>query len=88
MSSNLVVIPPGRGHSSQFEVTRTIGIDIIVGRYPEGTPLPRDADELELAPGLSSADHLPDITRCAASATASAINVPSLVALAITLLAA
>jgi hypothetical protein len=51
-------------------------------------PLPRDADALELAPELSSADHLPDITRCAASATASAINVPSLVALAMTLLAA
>ena len=44
MSSNLVVIPPGRGHSSQLEVTRTIGTDIIVGRYPEGTPLPRDAE--------------------------------------------
>jgi len=51
-------------------------------------PLLRDADEVELAPELSSALHLPDITRCAASATASAINVPSLVALAITLLAA
>jgi hypothetical protein len=37
---------------------------------------------------LSSVVHLPDITRCAASATASAISVPSLVALAITLLAA
>jgi hypothetical protein len=36
----------------------------------------------------SSAVHLPDSTRCAASATASAINVPSLVALDITLLAA
>jgi len=44
MTSSLVVIPPGRGHSSQLEVTRTIGIDIIVGRYPEGTPLPRDAE--------------------------------------------
>src|SRR5204863_8470698 len=43
MTSTLV-IPPGRGHSSQLEVTRTIGIDIIVGRYPEGTPLPRDAE--------------------------------------------
>jgi hypothetical protein len=32
--------------------------------------------------------HLPDMTRCAASATASAINEPSLVALATTLLAA
>ena len=43
MTSTLV-IPPGRGHSSQLEVTRTIGTDIIVGRYPEGTPLPRDAE--------------------------------------------
>jgi hypothetical protein len=50
----------------------------------------RDADEAALALALepSSAVHLPDITRCAASATASAINVPSLVALAITLVAA
>src|SRR5260370_39758418 len=43
MRSDLVVIPPGRGHSNQAEVTRTIGIDIIVGRYPEGTGLPRAA---------------------------------------------
>ena len=35
-----------------------------------------------------SALHLPDMTRCAASATASAISDPSLVALAMTLLAA
>ena len=35
-----------------------------------------------------SIDHLPDITRCAASATASAISEPSLVALDIMLLAA
>jgi DNA-binding FadR family transcriptional regulator len=44
MRSNFVVIAPGRGHSSQLEVTRTIGIDIIVGRYPEGIALPRDAE--------------------------------------------
>ncbi len=44
MTSHLFVIPPGRGHSSQVEVTRTIGIDIIAGRYPEGTALPRDAE--------------------------------------------
>ncbi len=44
MIRNLVVIPAGRGHSSQAEVTRTIGIDIIAGRYPEGTGLPRDAE--------------------------------------------
>jgi hypothetical protein len=50
------------------------------------------ADDDELLPPLalepSSAVHLPDITRCAASATASAISEPSLVALAIMLLAA
>ena len=42
--TNHLVIPAGRGHSSQLEVTRTIGIDIIVGRYPQGTGLPRDAE--------------------------------------------
>jgi hypothetical protein len=47
-----------------------------------------DADEALLAPALPSIDHLPLITRCAASATASAISEPSLVALAIMLLAA
>ena len=48
--------------------------------------LPRDEDELAL--DASSPAHLPDMTRCAASATASAISEPSLVALAIILLAA
>ena len=49
-----------------------------------------DDDEPELAPPLarSLGDHLPDITRCAASATASAMIEPSLVALETTLLAA
>ena len=42
----------------------------------------------ELALALPSIVHLPDMTRCAASATASAISEPSLVALAIMLLAA
>jgi hypothetical protein len=40
------------------------------------------------AAGTSSVAHLPDITRCAASATASAMIDPSLVALDMTLLAA
>jgi hypothetical protein len=44
--------------------------------------------ELDPEPALASTVHLPDITRCAASATASAISEPSLVALCITLLAA
>lgn len=49
-----------------------------------------DADEpdVELVLALLSIVHLPDITRWAASATASAMSEPSLVALAITLLAA
>lgn len=45
-------------------------------------------DEPELVVALPSTVHLPLITRCAASATASAISEPSLVALATTLLAA
>jgi DNA-binding FadR family transcriptional regulator len=44
MRSHRVVIPPARDQSSQVEVTRTIDIDIIVGRHPEGTSLPRDAE--------------------------------------------
>ena len=47
--------------------------------------LPDDPELEELAPLL---DILPDITRCAASATASAMIVPSLVALAVSALAA
>ena len=45
-------------------------------------------DELELVLASPSIDHLPVITRCAASATASAISDPSFVALDATLLAA
>lgn len=44
--------------------------------------------ELARAVPPSSSDHLPANTRCAASATASAINAPSLLALDITLVAA
>jgi hypothetical protein len=47
----------------------------------------RAAPELAVLP-LASIDHLPDITRFAASATASAINDPNLVALATMLVAA
>jgi hypothetical protein len=47
------------------------------------------AADAELAPLVEpSSVHLPDITRCAASATASAMIAPSLVALDTTLLAA
>jgi len=51
-------------------------------------PLLRDEPERALVLALPSTVHLPDITRCAASATASAISEPSLVALAIMLVAA
>jgi hypothetical protein len=54
-------------------------------------PLLRAADEEaepELALASPSIDHLPDMTRCAASATASAMIDPSLVALDITFVAA
>jgi hypothetical protein len=44
-----------------------------------------EPDEADAEPSI---DHLPDITRCAASATASAMIVPSFVALETTLLAA
>jgi hypothetical protein len=47
--------------------------------------LPLELVEVEAEPSI---DHLPDITRCAASATASAMIEPSLVALETTLLAA
>src|SRR5258708_21859328 len=44
MTSSLVVIPPPRAHSNHAEVARSIGIDIIAGRYAEGTRLPGDAE--------------------------------------------
>src|SRR5258708_10686262 len=44
MRSDLVVIPPGRGHSNKGKVTSHNGIDSSVGRYPEGSGLPRDAE--------------------------------------------
>jgi hypothetical protein len=48
----------------------------------------RDAPAELARAGVSSPDHLPLITRCAASATASAINAPNFVALDIMLVAA
>jgi hypothetical protein len=60
-------------------------------RWPLLRPVPvddEDPDEPDEALALPSIDHLPDITRCAASATASAMIEPSLVALDMTLVAA
>jgi DNA-binding FadR family transcriptional regulator len=42
--SNLVIIPARRALSNHAEVARTIGVDIITGRYPEGAKLPGDAE--------------------------------------------
>lgn len=52
MTSRLIVIPAGRAHSNHAEVARSIGIDIIAGRYLQGAKLPGDA-ELTLAFGVS-----------------------------------
>ena len=52
MTSRIVVIPAQRAHSNHGEVARSIGIDIIAGRYPEGAKLPGDA-ELTLLFGVS-----------------------------------
>jgi DNA-binding FadR family transcriptional regulator len=43
-SSRIVVIPARRAHSNHAEVARSIGVDIIAGRYTEGTRLPGDAE--------------------------------------------
>lgn len=48
MTSRIIVIPARRAHSNHAEVARSIGIDIIAGRYPQGAKLPGDA-ELTLA---------------------------------------
>ena len=44
MTSRLVVIPTRRAHSNHAEVARSIGVDIIAGRYAEGGRLPGDAE--------------------------------------------
>ena len=78
----------------RFAVERFAVDRLAVERFAEDLRVPErfapalrdDAAELPLVP--SSIAHLPDITRCAASATASAMSEPSFVALAIMLLAA
>ena len=66
---------------------------VVLRAPPDRFAAPRlDPEELELPPevalALPSIDHLPVMTRCAASATASAISEPSFVALAMTFVAA
>ena len=52
MNSQLVTIATRRAHSNHAAVARTIGIDIISGRYAEGVKLPGDA-ELTMLFGVS-----------------------------------
>jgi DNA-binding FadR family transcriptional regulator len=42
--TSLIVIPTRRAHSNHAEVARSIGVDIIAGRYAEGMRLPGDAE--------------------------------------------
>jgi DNA-binding FadR family transcriptional regulator len=44
MTSHIIVIPTQRAHSNHAEVARSIGIDIIAGRYAEGARLPGDVE--------------------------------------------
>jgi DNA-binding FadR family transcriptional regulator len=44
MASRIVSIPARRGQSNHAEIARSIGIDIITGRYGEGAKLPGDAE--------------------------------------------
>ncbi len=48
MTSKPAVIPFPRALSNHAEVARTLGIDIIKGRYPEGAKLPGDAQLIRL----------------------------------------
>lgn len=48
MTSRIVVIPTRRAHSNHAEVARSIGVDIIAGRYGEGTRLPGDAEMIAM----------------------------------------
>jgi len=79
-----------RGLAALEDFVRAVVLrPLLAFRVPLLRDVPADDEPREL-PLLepSSALHLPDITRCAASATASAISEPSLVALDIMLLAA
>jgi hypothetical protein len=67
-------------------VLRPVLLRAVLLRAPPLRDEDEEAPELALEP--SSIDHLPVITRCAASATASAMIEPSLVALAVTFAAA
>jgi DNA-binding FadR family transcriptional regulator len=48
MTPEIVSIPTGRAHSNHAAIARSIGIDIISGRYAEGAKLPGDAELIPL----------------------------------------
>lgn len=48
VTSKLLIVPKPRALSNHAEVARTLGIDIIAGRYPEGAKLPGDADLIRI----------------------------------------
>jgi DNA-binding FadR family transcriptional regulator len=48
VTSKFLIVPTPRAFSSHAEVARTLGIDIIAGRYPEGTKLPGDPELIRL----------------------------------------
>ena len=73
--------------ASRFAVSRVIALRATAAFAGGCRVMSDDAEPLSSC-GSSPALHLPDITRCAASATASAMIEPSLVALDIMLLAA
>lgn len=47
-TSRILAIPTRRAHSNHAEVARSIGVDIIAGRYAEGTRLPGDAEMIAM----------------------------------------
>jgi hypothetical protein len=73
---------------ARFAVERLAVERFAVLRFAAGLRAPADRPPLAVPAPESSEGHLPVITRCAASATASAISEPNLVALAIMLVAA
>jgi DNA-binding FadR family transcriptional regulator len=48
VTSKLLIVPTPHALSNHAEVARTLGIDIIAGRYPEGAKLPGDPELIRL----------------------------------------
>jgi DNA-binding FadR family transcriptional regulator len=48
VTSKLLIVPTPRALSNHAEVARTLGVDIIAGRYPEGAKLPGDPELIRI----------------------------------------